>query len=190
MRHPKSGGALAGALVLWVAALSAVGGPGAAAAGVRYEPPGAGFSVVFPAAPEKQSGTEGFGAFALNFTAYGVDHGGMGYFVFWFGDMPEEAVRNPNIDEIFYTQLEQEFTLRGKVGSKGEISVAARSDVVLGRFHGRQLVFNSPVAMGVVRGYRVGRRFYAVGVLGNKAGYSAQRAVAFIESFQLTGKKK
>jgi hypothetical protein len=190
MRHLKSARALTYACVALLAfALPAVSGRGAAAAGVRYEPPGGGFSVSFPAAPEKRSAKQNFGTFVLNVFAYGLDHEGMSFFVSWFGELPADAMRDPLMEDIFYTRVEQEYALMGKAAGKGDVSVASRSNLTLGEFGGRQFVFNSPAMMGVVRGYKVGQRFYTVGVFGDKNGFSAQRAVGFLESFRLTGKK-
>jgi hypothetical protein len=188
--HLKSARALTHAsIVLLVFALLAGGGRGVSGAGVRYEPRGGGFSASFPAAPEKRSQKQDFGSFVMTVSAYGLDHEGMAYFVTWFGDLPLAAMRDPLMDDIFYTRLEHEYTVTGKAAGKGEVTVAARSDISLGGFSGRQYVFNSPIAMGVVRGYKVGQRFYMVGVFGDKEGFSAPRAVAFLDSFKLTGKK-
>jgi hypothetical protein len=190
MKHLKGARALTRAsIALLVFALLAGGGRGASAARVKYEPPGGGFSVSFPATPEKRSKKQNFGTFDLNVYAYGLDHEGMAYFVTWFGDLPLAAMRDPLMDEIFYTRLEHEYTLAGKAAGKGDLTVASRSDISLGGFNGRQYVFNSQVAMGVVRGYKVGQRFYMVGVFGDKDGFAAQRAVGFLDSFKFTAKK-
>lgn len=170
--------------VLCACALVAGAGRGAAAQGVRYEPRGAGFSATFPAEPQTRSETQEFGTLIMKAHGYGVDHEGMAYFVSWFGDMPPAAARDPRMEEILYTRLEQVYTRMGTVIGRGEASVAGHSNVSLGGVAGRQYVFNSPAAMGVVRGFKVGPRFYIVGVFGNKDGFAAARAVAFLDSFK------
>jgi hypothetical protein len=188
MRHPKSARVLTRAsLALIVCALLA-GGRGAAASGV-YEPAGGGFAATFPGTPEKSSRKQNYDTFALTVSAYGLDHEGMSYFVTWVGEVPAAAMRDPQLEEIFYTRMEQDLILTAKAANKGDLSVATRSNISLGGFGGRQYVFNSQGLMGVLRIYKVGQRFYTVGVFGDKNGFSAQRAVAFLESFKFTGKK-
>lgn len=177
------------AVVLCVCALLAGAGRGAAAAGVRYEPPGGGFSAVFPAAPEKRSEKESFGAFSLSMSGYALEHEGMAYFVIHFS-LPPEAMRDPRIEDILYARMETEYGQLGTAADGNKFSIAARSDVTLGGSRGRQLVMHGPASMGVVRGYKNGQRFYLVGVFGSRGAYSAPRAVAFLESFQFTGNKK
>lgn len=173
---------------LSVAALAA-GGPRARAAGVQYEPPGGGFAVTFPGQPETRSRKQNYGPLVLTAMAYGLDRGGMSFFVSWFGDVPAADMRDPLLEEVFYTRMEQDVVLKSKAAGVGEMSVAARSAVSLGGFDGRQYVFDSESQMGVMRIYKAGRRFYTVGVFGGKDSFSAQRAVAFLDSFRLTGKK-
>ena len=146
-------------------------------------------AVSFPAQPEKRSRKQSYDALVLNVSAYGVDHEGMSFFVSWVGEVPAAAMRDPLLEDIFYTRVEQDLILTAKASGKGELSVASRSNITLGGFDGRQYVFNSASMMGVLRGYKVGQRFYTVGVFGDKSAFSAQRAVAFLDSFRLTGKK-
>lgn len=186
MRHGKGARIMRHAsVVLLVCAVLAGAGRGAAAQGVRYEPRGAGFSATFPAEPQTRSDTQEFGTLIMKAYGYGVDHEGMAYFVSWFGEMPPAATRDPRMEEILYTRLEQVYTKMGTVIGRGEASVAGHSTISLGGVAGRQYVFNSPAAMGVVRGFKVGPRFYIVGVFGNKDGFAAARAVAFLDSFKL-----
>jgi hypothetical protein len=191
MRHRKSARALRLApVVVVVCSLLAGGVRGAFAAGNKFEPPGGGFSVSFPAAPEHRTYKQQLDNFVLTVNAYGVEHEGMTYFVTWVGDLPAAAISDPRKVDMFYAGLEYELISTGKAAGKGEVSVASRSDISLGGVSGRQMVFNTPVAMGVLRSYKVGRGFFTISVFGNKSGYSAQHAVAFLDSFKLTGKKE
>lgn len=174
------------AVVLAVVALLA---GGAGAAGVRYEPPGGGFSATFPAPPEKRSRRQDYGSLVLTVSAYGLDYEGVAYFVSWVGEVPAAAMRDPLLEDIFYTRVEQDLILKAKASGRGEMSVVARTAVALGGFEGRQYVFDSHTDMGVLRVYKVGQRFYTVGVFGSKQSYDAHRAVGFLDSFRLTGKK-
>ena len=188
MRHLKSTFVLRlAAGVLLVCAALAAGAARASAEGVRFEPAGGGFSVMFPATPEKRSEQENLGAFVLSISGYGLDHEGVGYFVVHFS-LPPQAMSEPRMEEFLYTRMETEYAMLGKAAGGDVFSVAERSDITLGEFKGRQCVYNGSKAMGVVRGYKVGQRFYIVGVFGNKESFSAQRAVAFLDSFKLTGK--
>ena len=131
--------------VLCACALVAGAGRGAAAQGVRYEPRGAGFSATFPAEPQTRSETQEFGTLIMKAYGYGVDHEGMAYFVSWFGDMPPAAARDPRMEEILYTRLEQVYTRMGTVIGRGEASVAGHSNVSLGGRSSRpksDMVFN------------------------------------------------
>lgn len=177
--------ALAG---LFAVALAGGGGGARAEAGL-YEPAGGGFAVAFPGRPEKRWRSQNYGPLVLTATAYGLEREGMSYFVSWFGDLPAADARDPLLEEIFYTRMEQEIVMKARAEDGGEVSVAARTAVSLGGFDGRQCVFDSDSLMGVLRAYRAGQRFYTVGVFGAKPGFSPRRAVAFLDSFRLTVKK-
>jgi hypothetical protein len=188
MKYLGSAGALklATAVVIVCAALSG-GGRAASAKGLRYAPAGGGFSVVFPAAPEKHSDKHNFGALVFHIKTYRLIHGEMNYMVMSFGDMPAEVLNDPLLEEYFFSRMEEGVT-RGGQSAGMPVSVVSRTNISLDGFRGRQLVIDMSPMMGVIRGYKAGRRFYAVGVIGDKSDFSAQHAVAFLDSFKITEK--
>jgi hypothetical protein len=180
--------ALAARLAL-AALLLACGARGAVAFEGKFAPAGEGFSVSFPGQPRKASRRQEAGPLSVTMSTYGLDHGGVGYFVAWVGDLPAEAMREPMLEDIFYSRLEQNLLLSARMAGRSDLSVAARSDITLGGFTGRQYVFNSASDLCVLRAYKAGLRFYAVGVYGPKDHFAAGQAVEFLESFALTQKK-
>ena len=177
-----------GAVVLALLLLAAVVMPaGGRAQGGKFA--GDGFTASFPGRPQKVTRRQDFDDLALNMASYGIDREGMSFFVSMVGDFPAFVMNRPEIDEVFYSQLEQNLILTAKESGKGDLTVAARSDVSLEGTGGRQYVFDSEVNMGVLRAYKSGRRFYAVGVFGPKQSYVAERAVSFLNSFRLTASK-
>lgn len=184
MRVRRTRGAWASALLLLAVVALPAGGR---AQDGRFA--GDGFTASFPGRPEKITRRQNFDDLALNMASYGVDREGMSYFVSMVGDFPAFVMNRPEIDEVFYLQLEQNLILTAKASGKGDLTVAARSDVSLEGKGGRQYVFTSEVNMGVLRAYKSGRRFYAVGVFGPKQSYIAERAVRFLDSFRLTASK-
>ena len=194
MRPSTLGSALKSVLLLLflvVAALLTAGLSVAAsgAQGDKFAPAGDGFAVSFPGRPQKATRQQSYGAFDLNMSSYGLDHEGVGYFVTWFGDLPAAAMREPLLEDMFYTRLEQNIIVSARAAGKTDLAVTARTNHSLGSFNGRQYVFDSATDMGVLRVYKVGLRFYAVGVFGPKGRFAAQRAVGFLESFTLTQKQ-
>ena len=170
--------------ILLAAFLTGVG----AAAG-KFAPAGEGFAVSFPDQPRKVSRKQQLGALSVTMSSYSLDREGVGYFVAWVGDLPAEAMREPMMEDIFYSRMEQNMLLAAKLAGRSDLAVAARSDITLGGFTGRQYVFNSTTDLGVLRAYKAGLRFYAVGVFGPKDRFAAPQAVSFLESFALTEKK-
>lgn len=191
MRPPTTARALRHSfLLLLVAALLTGGGRMAgAAAGGKFAPAGGGFAVSFPGTPQRTSRKQGYDSMVLHMSNYGLNHEGVGYFVAWVGDMPAAAMQEPMVEEIFYSRMEQNLILSAKLSGKTDLAVAARANLSLDGFTGRQYVFNSATDIGVLRAYKAGLRFYAVGVFGPKDKFAAPQAVAFLESFKLTGKQ-
>jgi hypothetical protein len=153
---------------------------------VKFAPAGEGFAVSFPGRPQKVSRKQQLGSLSVTMSTYGLDAEGVGYFVAWVGDMPAEAMREPMMEDIFYTRLEQNLLFSAKLAGRSDLAVAARSDITLGSFTGRQYVFDSSTDLCVLRAYKAGLRFYAVGVFGPKEKFDARQAVNFLESFALT----
>lgn len=178
------------ALGLALAALLLAGGPrGAGAQGNKFAPAGEGFAVSFPGQPQKASRKQQAGPLSVTMSTYGLDRGGVGYFVAWVGDLPAEAMREPMVEDIFYSRLEQNLLFSAKLAGRADLSVASRSDITLAGFGGRQYVFSSAADLCVLRAYKAGLRFYAVGVFGPKDRFAAQQAVDFLESFAITPKQ-
>jgi len=184
MRLRRTAGAAALGFLLLAAVVMPAGGR---AQGGKFA--GDGFTASFPGQPRKVTRRQDFDDLALNMASYGLDRDGMSFFVSTVGDFPAFVMNRPEVDEVFYTQLEQNLILSAKEAGKGDLTVAARSDVSLGGTGGRQYVFNSEANMGVLRAFKSGRRFYAVGVFGPKQSYVAERAVSFLNSFRLTANK-
>lgn len=182
MRLQRARGAVAVFLLLSAVVLPSAG----RAEGGKFA--GDGFTASFPGRPDKVTRQRDFEDLALTMTSYSVDREGVSYFVSLVGEFPAFVMKRPEVDEVFYSQLEQNLILTARASGKGDLSVASRSNVSLGGTGGRQYVFNSEVNMGVLRAYKSGRRFYAVGVFGPKQSYDADRAVRFLESFSLTAK--
>jgi len=176
-------------LFILFVALPAGAGRGAGASGGKFAPAGEGFTVSFPGQPQKVSRKQQLGSHTVTMSTYGLDRGGVGYFVAWVGDLPAVAMREPMMEDIFYTRLEQNLLFSAKLAGRGDLTVAARSDIRLGGFTGRQYVFDSPTDLCVLRAYKAGLRFYALGVFGPKNTFPAQGAVNFLESFTLTPEK-
>jgi hypothetical protein len=182
MRSRKTLRAAAAALLL-LASVAAPAGGREAAAGGKFAADG--FSVSFPAQPEKSSRRREIGPFPLRMSTYSVAHEGMGYFVSWVGEMPAASMREPSVEENFYFQLADNVLVAAKRTGRSARYMGS-AHVSLGGFTGRQYVFSFANEMGVLRAYKVGLRFYVVGVFGDKRLYDAQRAVSFLESFSLT----
>ncbi len=180
---------IARALMLTFFILLAAFLTGVGAAAGKFAPAGEGFAVSFPGQPQKVSRKQQVGSLSVTMSTYGLDREGMGYFAAWVGDLPAEAMREPMMEDIFYSRLEQNMLLSAKLAGRGDFTVAARSDITLGGFNGRQYVFNSATDLYVLRAYKAGLRFYAVGVFGPKEKFAARHAVSFLESFTLTQKQ-